>query len=138
MKHRFNSSWMTILGLAFIATNPVYAADTTTIELNSIAQTGDACRLTFTASAPLGLEALETQTVLFDTAGAVDTFTVFDFGQVPQNGLRVRQFDVPQTQCDEVSLILFNGIERCATQTGANCAETLTFSSRIATVEVQQ
>lgn len=135
LKHTLKILSMIILSGACA---PVWAADTTQIELNSTTQSGDACRLTFTANAPFGLAALETQTVLFDTQGAVSTFTLFDFGEVPQNGLRVRQFDVPGTQCGDIGLILFNGVERCSTSDGASCEHVLTFASRVDAIEVQQ
>jgi hypothetical protein len=111
---------------------------TTSVELNSVGQSQDACRLTFTVNSPTGLTRLETQTVLFDTSGGVHTFTLFDFGKVPENGLRVRQFDIPQTQCDTVGLVLFNEVSICTQTDAATCKTSPKFTSRVETVEVQQ
>ncbi len=121
-----------------IAALPTLGVADTVVDLNTLAQQGDACRMTFTVQTDVGLSALETQTVLFDGSGAVRALTVFDFGEVPADGLRVRQFDMPATVCSDVDLVLFNGVERCAAIDGAPCAETPLFSSRVDTVEVKQ
>lgn len=113
------------------------AIERTAVDLNGAAQNGAACRLTFTVSAPVGLAALETQTVLIDKAGSVRSFSLFDFGSVPVGGLRVRQFDVPHITCGELELVLFNGVERCVAADGAACAG-LAFTSRVDELEVQQ
>jgi hypothetical protein len=114
------------------------AFDAPVVELNTATAAQDACRLTFTVTAPTGLSALETQTVLFDQKGGVRAFTLFDFGTVPEGGLRVRQFDVPQTRCDDVGMILFNSVETCTTAAGNACADVISFTSRLETMEVQQ
>jgi len=114
------------------------AFDAPVVELNTATAAQDACRLTFTVTAPTGLSALETQTVLFDQKGGVRAFTLFDFGTVPEGGLRVRQFDVPQTRCDDVGMILFNSVETCTTAAGNACADVISFTSRMDTMEVQQ
>ncbi len=124
--------------LAFaLAMLPTIGAAETKVDLNTIAQQGDACRMTFTVETDTRLSALETQTVLFDGAGAVRMLTVFDFGAIPANGLRVRQFDMPQTPCSDVDLVLFNGVERCETTDGT-CDVAPVFSSRVDAVEVKQ
>ena len=117
---------------------PSLSGAATSVDLNTLAQHGGACRMTFTVQSDTGHAALETQTVLFDPAGAVRVLTVFDFGEIPQGGLRVRQFDMPETPCSEVDLVLFNGIERCEVADGAPCVAAPVFSSRVDTVEVQQ
>jgi hypothetical protein len=123
---------------AILAANDTPVKGTAVVELNTAIQSQDACRLTFTVQTPSGLAALETQTVLFDATGSVHTFTLFDFGEVPAGGLRVRQFDVPQTQCDTIGLILFNELENCTQADTETCITPPTFSSRVETVEVQQ
>lgn len=127
-----------LLALAVASAAPAVAQQPTVIELNSAEQADSLCRLTFTVAAEQGLSELQTQTVLFDQDGGVQTFTLFDFGAVPPQGLRVRQFDIPQTQCDNISMILFNEVSICNATDGSACTDTPTFSSRINTVEVQQ
>ncbi len=103
------------------------------LELNTVAQAGDACRLVFTASADVGLDQLIVETVLFDGAGQVKLLTLFDFGALPASKLRVRQFDIPQSQCTDVARILFNGVDQCS---GASCDGALAVTSRVDGVEV--
>ena len=55
------------------------------------------------------------EAVLFDTEGQVDRLTLFDFGTLPPARPRVRQFVVPQTTCEGLGRILFNGANACET-----------------------
>lgn len=133
--------WMHgIAALVLVAALPLMALaqSAARVELNALSQEGAACRLTFTLRAEAGLAALETQTVLFDAAGNVLSFSLFDFGAVPDGGLRVRQFDVPSTACEGLGLVLFNGIERCEAAAGGPCDAAPQFSSRLDALEVQQ
>jgi hypothetical protein len=104
------------------------------LDLNTVSQLDGACRMTFTGRADPGVEALVVETVLFDTSGGVSLMTLFDFGSLPAQKTRVRQFDLPNTQCGSVGQVLFNGIDSC---TGAGCAAgALSVGSRIAQIEV--
>ena len=60
------------------------------------------------------LDQLVYEIVLFDGTGGVAAMTLFDFGQVPRDGLRARQFDVPATRCADLSGILVNGVAACS------------------------
>lgn len=127
-----------LLAFTALSAAPAFAQQPAVIDLNSAAQAGSACRLTFTVTAQQGLSELQTQTVLFDQEGGVQTFTLFDFGAIPSQGLRVRQFDMPQTNCDDISMVLFNDVSICKATDGSVCTVTPTFSSRLDAVEVQQ
>ncbi|MGB0659188.1 MAG: hypothetical protein ACPGNV_03330 [Mangrovicoccus sp.] len=105
------------------------------IKLNQVAPAETACRLTFTAKAETGLSALRLEAVLFDKAGQVMQLSLFDFQDLPAARLRVRQFDIAQTDCADLGQILFNGVERCKTLGGATCDGLPSFGSR-AGVEV--
>jgi type 1 fimbria pilin len=131
MKHLF-------ISLATMLASTTAASAATQVELNGLSQEGPACRLTFTVNSAEGHKALATQTVLFDSSGAVKLLTVFDFGDVPHNGLRVRQFDIPATPCSDVAVMLINGIERCETANGTACAAPPQFTSRVKALEVKQ
>lgn len=48
--------------------------------------------------------------MLFDRDGAVSTLTLFDFGEVPDGSIRVRQFDLAATACDGIGSVLLNGV----------------------------
>lgn len=119
-----------------LAAETAKAEPPATVTLNTTAQEGSACRLTFTVSG--GMDSLVTETVLFDRAGMVRLFTLFDFGTTPPNGMRVRQFDVPDLSCDDLGLVLINGTHACRLTGGGECATPPTFASRLETVEVQQ
>jgi hypothetical protein len=131
MKHLFFS-----LAVVLAASEVAHAQ--TQVELNNLVQEGPACRMTFTIDSTTGHKSLATQTVLFDATGAVRLLTVFDFGEVPEAGLRVRQFDVPATACSDVNLMLINGIDRCETPGSIACATAPHFTSRVPTMEVKQ
>lgn len=103
------------------------------LELNTVTQSGEDCRMVFTAQAPHALDALVVETVLFDAKGGVSLLTLFDFDSLPAAGLRVRQFDIPATQCGGISRVLFNGVTQCE---GAGCAAPLAVGSRIDAIEV--
>lgn len=116
MKHRIIPTLlMTLAPMAALANSPV-------IELNKAEQADSACRLTFTAASADSVKSLVLETVLIDTAGEVQLLTLFDFQSLPGGKTRVRQFDLPHTQCAGIGQILFNGIHACRLETGAECA----------------
>jgi hypothetical protein len=127
-----------LLALTVASAAPAIAEQPAVIELNNAEQADSLCRLTFTVAAQQGLSELQTQTVLFNQDGGVQTFTLFDFGAVPSQGLRVRQFDIPQTQCKNISMVLFNEVSICTATNGNVCTDKPTFSSRVDAMEVQQ
>lgn len=86
------------------------------VELNA-AETSEAnCKLTFLITNRLetALDKAVYEAVLFDQNGTVDRLTLFDFGALPVGRPRVRQFVVPQTSCENLGRILFNGAQTCA------------------------
>ncbi|WP_245848068.1 hypothetical protein [Actibacterium ureilyticum] len=125
---------LSCLGLA-AGTGPVSAEQSATpapflsIELNGSDQHGDACRLTFVARNQLAadLNTAVFETVLFSTDGAVLQMTLFDFQALPAGRPRVRQFDVPGTQCDGIAQVLINGVHSCTGDgiANADCAAAL-------------
>ncbi len=86
------------------------------VELNAAETTDANCTLTFLITNTLDtpLEKAVYETVLFDQNGTVDRLTLFDFGTLPVGRPRVRQFVVPQTTCENLGRILFNGAQTCA------------------------
>jgi hypothetical protein len=105
-------------------------ARTLALELNRVDQIGAACRFTFLADNRLGsdMSAFTVETVIIDAEGVVDRLTLFEFGALPDDTPRVRQFDVPDLTCDGVGRILINGVSDCG---GVDdCAAGLTLSNR--------
>ena len=88
-----------VLGLAVAATS-AHAEEPgkLSVDLNALEQVGQSCRLVFVASNSTGaaLDELSLETVLFNTAGTVDRFALFDFQSLPMGKTRVRQFDLPE------------------------------------------
>jgi len=107
-----------VLGLSVAAT-AASAQDQSqpslSIDLNALEQVDQACRLVFVASNKTGtpIEEMALETVLFDTEGTVDRFALFDFKDLPVGKTRVRQFDLPETQCGTIGRILINGAATC-------------------------
>lgn len=104
------------------------------VELNTVSQVDAGCQLTFVASSehPEGMESVVFETVLFETSGAVNRLTLFDFGAIPAGVPRVRQFVVPDLQCASLGRLLINGVSACSVP-GLDedaCAEGLSVTSR--------
>jgi hypothetical protein len=105
------------------------------LQLNSADLVGEACRITFVVTnqsqAPVDKAIYET--VLFSTEGGVLMLTLFDFGQLPVNVPRVRQFQIADTSCAKIGSVLINGANTC--QVDGNdatlCSDALKTSSRL-------
>ena len=106
------------------------------VELNAVAATDKACRLSFLVENDLGvaIDDLALELVLFDKDGRVDRFVVVRTGRLPLAKRRVKQFDVPEVKCDSIGSVLVNDVSEC---TGAGldatvCLDRLAISSRAA------
>ena len=129
----------TLLALTALA-NPLQAEETAnaapalSIEFNSALQLEGTCRLTFFVENGMGtpISGLSLEAVLFTTQGTVERLTLFDLGDLPQGRPRVRQFDVPDLQCDTIGQILINGLSTCEGNglTPATCLDSMTLKSR--------
>ncbi len=108
---------------------------TLSIELNKAEQREGTCRLVFKTTNGLGvdLSELALETVLLDTDGMVKRFTLFNFKNVPAGKMRVRQFDLPDTQCTSIGQVLINGASACAGDglSGGECIDHLQATTRI-------
>lgn len=125
-----------VLGLAVAAT-PVRSQEQVqpvlSIDLNALEQVGQSCRLVFVASNSTGatIDELSLETVLFNSAGTVDRFTLFDFQALPRGKTRVRQFDLPDIRCGDIGRVLINGTATCQglALKGTECMEQLELKS---------
>ena len=125
-----------VAGLSLAAT-AVHAQEqaqpSLSIDLNATQQLEQACRLVFVATNKIGtsIEEMSFETVLFDTAGTVDRFALFDFKDLPVGKTRVRQFDLPETRCSDIGRILINGSASCKGQSfkGTECMDHLDLKS---------
>jgi len=106
--------------VAFLAGLPASAQDPTSgrisLELNTLETVNGSCRLTFLLQNKLDtdIESLAVETVLFSRDNQVLLLTLFDFGTLPAQRMRVRQFQVPDTTCDMLGMVLINGASRCS------------------------
>jgi len=105
------------------------------LELNTVQDVTNACRLTFVAHNQAGrdIDRAVFETVMFDAEGSVLGLSLFDFRELPDGTPRVRQFDVPGTACARLGRVLINGANTC-TVAGADstaCSSGLNVSSRV-------
>lgn len=105
------------------------------LELNAADLIGEACRITFVATNRMDVPVDKTiyETVLFSTDGQVLMLTLFDFGVLPPSVPRVRQFQVADTACSRIGMVLINGANTCTVQGKKSpvCTQGLTTTSRL-------
>ena len=104
------------------------------IELNTLRQTEAGCEMSFLAinGHAADVQSAVFEAVLFDAEGRVDRLTLLDFGALPAGRPRVRQFVLPDTTCDGLGQVLFNGATECeAGELGPDaCARDLDLRTR--------
>ena len=112
------------------------AAPHVSIELNAATDNGTGCLLSFLVenSHDAAIASAIYEMVLFDRDGQVERLTLFDFGTLPPDRPRVRQFTLPDTSCDAISRVLVNGASTCEAPDlgGDACSADLDVSSRTA------
>lgn len=105
------------------------------VELNALNDVDGACRLTFLArnTMGVGIDKAVFETVIFDTTGGVVKLSLFDFRDLPFDRPRVRQFDLPGLQCENIGQALINGANSCVVDGSESemCREALSVSSRV-------
>ena len=85
------------------------------VELNEVAPSEKGCKLTFVATNGLArsLDKASFEFVLFDGKGLVERMAVLDFRDLPAGKMKVRQFDLAGTKCDQVKSLLINDAPVC-------------------------
>ena len=70
--------------------------------------------------------------MLFSKDSQVILLTLFDFAALSIGRPRVRQFQVPDTSCDTLGMVLVNGADTCdgGDLTASTCEQALAVSSR--------
>lgn len=86
-----------------------------TLELNTIQTTDGGCLASFmvTNGLPSDIDSLILETALIDKDGRVERLTLFDFGTLPSERPRVRQFLLEGQPCDAFGAVLINGAQSC-------------------------
>ena len=102
---------------AGIAVSPSAAqqAGTISIELNKTEPSGEDCVLTFVVANEMDndLSKLAYEFVVFDDQFRVERMTVFDFRDLSAGKQRVRQFQLPKTNCGKLGRLLINDVSSC-------------------------
>lgn len=132
-----HGSTAAIMAAAFYG-SPLAAQEPSTghisIELNALEPVEDACRISFVIrnGHETDIEKAVYEAVLFDSQGRVDRLTLVDFGSLPADKPRVRQFVVPGIGCTTLGRILINGAETCSGEgvEAALCTTDLQLTSR--------
>jgi hypothetical protein len=85
------------------------------VELNALAPSQKGCMFTFVIgnSLPQSVSKAKFEFVLFNGTGTVERMIVLDFRDLPQGKTKVRQFDLPGTNCDSVKRVLINDSPVC-------------------------
>lgn len=112
------------------------AEGTLSLELNDAADTESGnCRLTYVGvnGTDVSLERTEYEVAIFDAEGTVDRLLLLKFGALVPGKTRILQFELPQTQCADISRIVINDVSACTEAGGADsgaCMSALSPSSR--------
>lgn len=126
---------MVVAGFAFSTASAMAESGNFELELNTAADVGEACRLTFVATNNTGIDLTKTgyEVAAFDGTGVVSAILVLEFGSLPQSKTRVVQFDLPNMKCSNISRLLVNGQDSCESADGTHdvCMKALSASSRI-------
>lgn len=141
MQHLRNGLSILLTTFLGVLTPTLAGAEETTsprlsLELNAADTVGEACRLTFLLRNEMeqDIDQFVVETVLFSKSNQVVLLTLFDFAALPIGRPRVRQFQVPDTSCDTLGMVLVNGADTCSggELTAATCEKSLSVSSRTA------
>ncbi|MBB4303204.1 hypothetical protein GGD81_002247 [Rhodobium orientis] len=119
--------------LAVSMVTPAGAAESLPMELNKAATVAGKCRVTMVVRNGLArpLSALSVDVVVFDKEGGVAGYSALNFGALPAGKMRVRQYDIAEMPCAEISRLLINDIRKCGEGGEAQCLGLLEPSSRL-------
>ena len=103
------------------------------VELNGLAPSQKGCMMTFVAlnnlAAPISKISFEL--AFFNDKNAVDRVTMLDFRDLPQGKKRVRQFDMPNVNCESVTRLLINDAPVCDGPASGECMKGLVTRSQV-------
>lgn len=96
------------------------ASPSLNVELNTIEQQEDACRvyLVVKNESEDRFTDLEMELILFDKEGFVSRRYAVQIAPLQPNKTRVRPFDLPELNCDTVGQFLINDVTKCAAEDG--------------------
>lgn len=96
------------------------AAPGLAVELNTIEQQDDACRvyLVVRNETEDRFTDLEMELILFDKQGFVSRRYAVQIAPLQPNKTRVRPFDLPELDCESIGQFLINDVTKCAAEDG--------------------
>ena len=129
------------LGLALlftlIALAPARAQDTVRIELNTLENADNRCRMTFVIENKTArtVDSLKLDLALFNTEGAVYRRMVADMGPVRASKTVVKTF-ATDGDCAQLGSLLVNEVAACTPGEPNACLDQLALSSRVKAVRL--
>ena len=107
------------------------AAGAFNLELNTATELdGGACRLVYVAQngTDTDIDKATYEVAVFNERNVVSNMLLFTFDNMASNKTRVIQFDIPEQSCAEISKVLVNDAQECATASGESdiCMRNLT------------
>lgn len=108
-----------------------------TVELNKLEQTeGGGCQAFFLFHNQTGkaFSGFEMSLAILDTKGIIQRLLTIDAAPLPADRTSLKLFEIPKTQCGDVSEILLHEMPSCKPQNGAemDCFPLLDLTSRAA------
>ena len=131
------AAWLAMAGLVpvFLASGATLAQERSlAVELNAAQAVDKGCRVSFLIRNGMAteIEASVFEVAVIGKDGRVSALIRLDFGRLPKNKSRVRQFDLAGKGCDEVGRILLNDVTECSGDglTPDVCLDALAVSAR--------
>jgi hypothetical protein len=129
---------VSICSLAAIA--PAWAQQATpapaaklNVELNALTPSAKGCMMTFVAENDMAtaINKISFELAFFNEKSTVDKVTVLDFRDLPVAKKRVRQFDMPNMKCENVTRVIINDTPVCDGPAAGECKAGLATKSQI-------
>lgn len=129
-------AWLigSVIALSIATTAGAAASSGVLIELNKLKPVDNACRAYLVTQnlTDKHFKKLKLDLVMFDKKGIVAKRLAVGLGPLRPGKIRVKVFDIPKTQCQDIGQFLMNGTLACTTPKGPvkNCASLISVSSR--------
>lgn len=107
------------------------------LQLNKAETINSGCRVSLLVRNYLSSEIgqLSLDLVVFDSTGGISDFLSMKTGRLPTGKTRVQQYDLPSSECSQISSLLINDVSHCEGPepiSPASCLDALNVSSRAA------
>lgn len=112
---------------------PAAPAGKLNVELNALAPSQKGCMMTFVAENDMAapINKISFELAFFNEKSTVDKVTVLDFRDLPVGKKRVRQFDMPNMKCENVTRVIINDTPVCDGPGPGECKAGLVTKSQL-------